>query len=267
MIVLIDSGNTRIKVGVTTPATAGKPALLSQLACFDNADIDALRAWLSTLPKPIELAWGVNVAGVGQQTALNQACAAAGLTIAWQTACSSLGRLVNGYASPQQLGADRWAALVGISQQLPTVHPPVIMATFGTATTIDVIGPDDVFAGGIILPGPSMMRHVLSTGTADLPLASGPIALWPTNTDGAIASGVASAQAGALTRQVLAVHARWGCPPVIYASGGGWLAIEQEVRRMLAQLADSSCDYVIEAVQHPVLGGLARMAALAGLIG
>ena len=267
MMVLIDSGNTRIKVGLAKSAPAGTPTLLSRLAGFDNADIDALHAWLKTLPKPIELAWGVNVAGMSQQTALNQACAEAGLTIAWQTACSSLRQLVNGYDSPQQLGADRWAALVGISQRLPTVHPPVIMATFGTATTIDVIGPDDVFAGGIILPGPSMMRHVLSAGTAGLPLASGPIVLWPTNTGGAIASGVASAQAGALTRQVLAVRARWGCPPVIYASGGGWLVIEQEVHRMLAQLADNPRGYVIEAVQHPVLDGLAHMAALAGLIG
>ncbi|PAX96929.1 hypothetical protein CKW48_13560 [Bordetella pertussis] len=32
------------------------------------------------------------------------------------------------------------------------------MASFGTATTLDTIGPDNVFPGGLILPGPAMMR-------------------------------------------------------------------------------------------------------------
>ena len=79
---------------------------------------------------------------------------------------------------------------------------------------------------------------------------------------------MAAAQAGALTRQVLAVQDRWRCSPIIYAAGGGWLEIEQEVRRMLAQLAQHrTAPYFIEVVQHPVLDGLARMATLSDSIG
>ena len=268
MMLLIDSGNSRIKVGVAAHDPAADHAVVNQLAGFDNGNIDALRAWLTTLPRPIASAWGVNVAGTDQQAALDGACAAAGITVAWHTAQARMGRLINGYTAPERLGADRWAAIVGVVRRQPEQHPPVIVATFGTATTIDVIDPDNVFLGGMILPGPSMMRHSLNTGTAGLPLAIGPPALWPTDTDSAIASGVAAAQAGALARQVLAAHDRWQCSPIIYAAGGGWLEIEQEVRRVLSQLAHHRPEaYVIEVVQHPVLDGLARIATLTDSIG
>ena len=56
------------------------------------------------------------------------------------------------YRQPAQLGSDRWAA-AGVCR-LPGAHPPFLLASFGTATTIDTVGPDNVFAGGLILPGP-----------------------------------------------------------------------------------------------------------------
>ena len=57
--------------------------------------------------------------------------------------------------------------------RLPGAHPPFLLASFGTATTIDTVGPDNVFAGGLILPGPAMMRNALAHGTANLPVADG----------------------------------------------------------------------------------------------
>ena len=42
----------------------------------------------------------------------------------------------------------------GVLSRLPGAHPPFLLASFGTATTIDTVGPDNVFAGGLILPGP-----------------------------------------------------------------------------------------------------------------
>src|SRR3546814_3488501 len=58
-----------------------------------------------------------------------------------------------------------------------------------------------VFYGGLILPGPALMRSALATGTANLPEANAPFAAYPTHTHQAISSGIAAAQAGALLRQ------------------------------------------------------------------
>ena len=62
MIILIDSGNSRLKAGWLdqTSAAAGREP---HAVAFDNWDIKALGNWLSTLPQTPQRAVGVNVAG------------------------------------------------------------------------------------------------------------------------------------------------------------------------------------------------------------
>ena len=85
----------------------------------------------------------------------------------------------NGYARPAQLGADRWAALVGAWNQ---ERRPCLVVNAGTALTIDVLLEDPerpghgYFAGGCILPGFDLMRGALNRHTAQLPLAEGDFA-------------------------------------------------------------------------------------------
>src|SRR5690606_37340632 len=119
-----------------------------------------------------------------------------------------------------------------------------MLASFGTATTIDTLRPvnnaaaPDVrftFEGGLIFPGPALMRSSLATGTARLPQADGPIAAYPTHTHQAISSGIAAAQAGALLRQWREGLERYGCAPTVFSTGGGWSIVEQEAQRTLAR--------------------------------
>ncbi|NDF74787.1 MAG: type III pantothenate kinase, partial [Betaproteobacteria bacterium] len=56
----------------------------------------------------------------------------------------------NGYSDPTRLGADRWAALIG-AYALGLV--PGVIVSAGTALTVDMMGADGRFAGGIIVPG------------------------------------------------------------------------------------------------------------------
>ena len=173
---------------------------------------------------------------------------------------STLG-LTNGYRQPAQLGSDRWASLLGVLSRLPGAHPPFLLASFGTATTIDTVGPDNVFAGGLILPGPAMMRNALAHGTANLPVADGRVVAYPADTHEAIASGIAAAQAGAVVRQWLAGHQRYGETPQIFAAGGGWPEVHQEIERLLADAGGAfGATPVPVYLDHPVLDGLAAMA-------
>ena len=140
--------------------------------------------------------------------------------------------------------------------RLPGAHPPFLLASFGTATTIDTVGPDNVFAGGLILPGPAMMRNALAHGTANLPVADGRVVAYPADTHEAIASGIAAAQAGAVVRQWLAGHQRYGETPQIFAAGGGWPEVHQEIERLLADAGGAfGATPVPVYLDHPVLDG------------
>ncbi|OQW93382.1 MAG: hypothetical protein BWK79_11430 [Beggiatoa sp. IS2] len=71
--------------------------------------------------------------------------------------------VTNGYQNPQQLGVDRWLALIGAYHQLSQV--PLCIADCGTAITIDALSAKGQHLGGLIVPGISLMRHALMTET------------------------------------------------------------------------------------------------------
>ena len=81
-----------------------------------------------------------------------------------------------------------------------------MVATCGTATTIDAVNLEGDFIGGMILPGLALMAAALARNTAQLPqiAASGAsntaAAGFADNTEDAILSGCLSAQAGAIER-------------------------------------------------------------------
>src|SRR5690606_32162273 len=126
--------------------------------------------------------------------------------------------VTNAYCVPEQLGADRWVSMIGMAARTntSTSASPVMLASFGTASTIDTLAPvgngasERNFDGGLIFPGPALMGSSLAAGTANLPEADGMVTAYPTDTHQAISSGIAAAQAGALLRQWREGLARYG---------------------------------------------------------
>jgi len=260
MILFIDSGNSRIKLGVIPDLAPEGTALVT--VALERGDAQGVATWLSTHDAAVSEAWGVNVAGPLQQDLLSRILADHGCTIRWQRAQSRTGRLHNGYASPAQLGADRWASMVGVAARQAQPVKPFVLACFGTATTIDIVNSEGLFKGGLILPGPALMRQALASGTADLPLADAASVLFPTDTHAAIVTGVAAAQAGAFARQCRLAARQFGQAPAIYAAGGGWFDVRDEVQRLLADVMPASTGgpAAVEFLEHPVLDGLVCMA-------
>lgn len=240
MILLIDAGNSRIKWRVVDAASALVTVAEGALA-HDAAET---LADVRTRHPGLQRAFGCNVAGAALATRIADACA--GLRLNWLTSTASCAGVRNLYQHPAQLGADRWAAVIGAR----ALHPHacvVVMA--GTATTIDLLSGAGDFLGGLILPGVALMQHALARGTAQLPLAEGRFALQPRCTVDAIHSGCMQAQAGAIERMFGQIADQ---PNALCLLGGG--------------AADSFADLLeipVRRVDNLVLNGLGAVARLA----
>lgn len=211
MLLLVDAGNTRIKWALMHPARLGvaEPGHWAGYGSVRREDICQMADALKGLD--ISRVLVSNVAGTEMRAAIERmALRAMGLKpvpLTWFVSQAALAGVKNGYRDPAQLGCDRFAALIGARALFPGV--PLVVATCGTATTVDALDADGSFRGGMILPGLGLMTASLAQNTAQLPqvpqynVDAQPFA---DNTRDAIVSGCIAAQAGAIGR-ALAAHA------------------------------------------------------------
>lgn len=233
MVLLIDAGNSRLKWAWLRDGRPGDEAGID-VAVLDGAPLAS--AWRGATAALYTCVAG-DAVDAALRGALPSGCAVHRIRSGEQAA-----GLTNLYERPAQLGADRWVALIGART---LVAGPLVVATAGTATTVDALDEADRFLGGYILPGLHLMLESLARNTADLPHAQGAPSDWPRNTDDAILNGCAGAQAALIAR----VRDRLGSSATLLLSGGGADAlaphIEGDVRR----------------ADNLVLRGLARLAA------
>lgn len=240
MILAIDCGNSRVKWGWCAPP-------LDPVSPVDWVAQGAVAIeQLAQLPE----VWGfkeepeaVVIANVaGQAVALELAQGLKKFRVApwWIVPGAAQCGVINGYADPARLGADRWAALIA-ARALHAGDCLVVMA--GTATTIDVLSGNGEFRGGIIVPGERLMKHALAERTAGLPLAGGAITEFPRDTADAMETGCFFAQLGAIERMFTRLSGDGMC----LLSGGA-------AGRMAAHL-----NIPVRVVDNLVLEGLVRM--------
>ncbi len=195
-MLLVDAGNTRIKWRIV----AGR-ALVASGAVAVAGVADLAAAW-----RPYRLTGALIscVAGAEVQAELARILAASGVVARWLVAERENHGLINHYDAPEKLGSDRYAALIAASR---LKLGDCVVACVGTATTVDRLNRDGEFVGGIILPGPNMMRAALLGGTGQIesrmrPLDELPASLaasLPRDTATAVGVGIVLAQAGAIS--------------------------------------------------------------------
>jgi type III pantothenate kinase len=198
MLLLVDAGNTRVKWAIAADGAA--PGEWIAQGAVLHAQLDRLRpAWIG---HPIGRAIISNVAGAAMRAELETLLPVADAE--WFVSQPLLAGLSNAYRNPGQLGSDRFAAALGARCLAPATA--LVVATCGTATTVDAVSAEGVFLGGMILPGLGLMLGSLARGTAQLPQVAGSEAIhdappvFADNTHDAILSGCLSAQAGAIER-------------------------------------------------------------------
>jgi len=234
MILAVDCGNSRLKWGLHENGgwrEAGAVPV-SELARLE-------KSWKKFMPADKVVV--ANVAGQSMRKRLENLFARRSMAPEWVKAKRYECGVTNAYGRPDQLGPDRWAALIGAWSIL---RAPCLVVAAGTATTVDVLRGDGRFVGGVILPGLDLMKRSLARGTAQLPFARGRFSAEPRNTADAIETGCLLAQAGAIERTFAAMEHGAAC---VLAGGAA--------RRIARHLS-----IPVRFVDNLVLEGLVRIA-------
>lgn len=208
-LIAIDAGNTRIKWGLHDGEGWAKRGALP------TADVDLVAAVVRDAGAASAIA--SNVAGAQVEARLQAICRGAGIAFRLARSESEQLGVASLYRDPRQLGSDRWAALVAAHA---AGGGDKLVVNAGTALTIDALSADGRFLGGLIVPGPALMRRSLDLNTAGLRLTEGDFRDFPASTPEAITSGAVQACVGAIERMGAVMAARGMSPVRVLLSGG-----------------------------------------------
>jgi type III pantothenate kinase len=130
MILAIDCGNTRAKWGASSLDERDSADHWLARGFAATGELEQLAPqWSAFAPSTIVVA---NVAGRDAHDRLDAVLRRFDAPVAWITSVASQCGVKNSYEDPSQLGADRWASLIGARRLQPGA---CLVVTAGTATT------------------------------------------------------------------------------------------------------------------------------------
>lgn len=148
MKLLVDMGNSRLKSAVLNDS--------KELSGFDfksyggRKPIEILGNYLDSC-RGISSVTLVSVLGNGFRQQVLSLLEQRGISLCWVASESSAKGVINQYREPEQLGSDRFVALVAARHAFPECC--CIVVDSGTAVTIDALNEQGEFCGGVIIPG------------------------------------------------------------------------------------------------------------------
>jgi type III pantothenate kinase len=237
VILAVDAGNSRVKWALYDGRTFVREGWVA------HADIGTLAEAWARLPVPSSIVVA-NVAGDTVRAGLERLFVRWQTGIQWISATRTQCGITSRYDDPAQLGADRWASLIGARQ---LVSGACLVVNVGTAMTVDALTAQGEFLGGIIVPGFDLMHEALAANTACLSAERGKFAPFPLATADAITSGAIQALCGAVERMRLAMlEAGQGEPTLVFGGGAGGIVAQRLGRP-------------VRVVERLVLEGLVRI--------
>ena len=146
--------------------------------------------------------------------------------------------VINGYLDANQLGSDRWAALIA-ARNLCT--DPVAIVDCGTAVTVDALDAEGCFRGGVIFAGLALSRNTLLAQASGIDAArsgatrsgvtrSNSESVLCRSTEDAVASGTFYGVVGAIDRILDEFEQQLGQEMKLYLSGGDALSVKSNLR-------------------------------------
>ena len=144
---------------------------------------------------------------------------------------------------PSQVGSDRIVIAVAA---LAEYEAPLILMDLGTATTIEVVEPGNVYMGGVIIPGVKVSVDALTSRAAQLPGISldQPKSVIGKNTVDCMRSGIMYGTAGMIDGIVERMEEELGHKSTLVATGG------------MAQFVTPLCKHEIILERDLLLKGL-----------
>lgn len=159
MILQIDMGNSRIKWRVKMQLAS----LASGYLPSDGNYSPLLQA-IEPYAKEIDRVLVVSVQAQQQNQLLAASLLAyLGVECEFALSAASCSEVVNGYERAQQLGVDRWSAIVAAYYQ---VQQACVVVSAGTALTVDLVAAGGRHLGGYIAPGVALFTKELQLSTA-----------------------------------------------------------------------------------------------------
>lgn len=235
-VLLIDAGNTRIKWAVL-----GEQHLTPQQADVHAAwGVGQLRARVLVPAGDVDRVVVANVGGEQIAALIRSAVQETwGVVPEFMSASAYAGGIRNGYTSPEKLGVDRWAAMIGARS---FEHGPVCVVNVGTAMTVDGVDATGRHLGGVIVPGPDLMISSLMRHTSDIAVRSqdGRLGqgLFADNTLGAVYQGALHALIGVVGQATNALVAASSSTPTVFLTGGAADRIEQVIGMPVRRIPD-----------------------------
>jgi type III pantothenate kinase len=245
MQLLIDVGNTRIKWAYD----AGDELLAAGELVHRGNPATAAEFVVQLEEEPTAI-YAVNVAGPEFEQALASALAGRfAEPLKMVRTSASCGSVSNGYTSIEQLGVDRWAALVGAWFKC---RRAAVIVDAGTALTIDLVAANGRHLGGIIVPGLDLMRAALDNDTSDIGefagLSKGPAPgsdWYGRDTLSAVRRGTVFS-VRAVVEQAVEEFSGEGAEPVVFLTGGDAALL----RPLLSMPVDHRPQLVLEGLRR-----------------
>ena len=154
----------------------------------------------------------------------------------------------NAYARPERLGVDRFLSLIAVHAQRPGA---TVIASCGTALTLDALRDDGQHLGGLIAPSPTLMQQALRSGTAQLGhFDDAAVVDIADDTDTAIASGTWLAAVTLTQRFLFKTTERLGAAPELVLTGGG----AQRLAELLERPSRVEPDLVLRGLARIAVG-------------
>ena len=210
---LLDLGNTRLKCA-PLHADGSRGATIA----ISHRETDIAAAMAEVLPARFEVAYVASVAGAELRVTVLDALASRCGRISLARTQTRFDPVVIAYPRPQQLGVDRFLAMLAAHAQADAA---VLVCGVGTALTVDLLDRNGRHHGGLIAPSPTTMREALHARAPHLPLHEGEYCAFADNTADALAGGCDGAALGLIERSLEAARSRLGELPALLLHGGG----------------------------------------------
>lgn len=268
VLIAVDVGNSRIKLGRFERAAAGElpePSAALQLPLVSSAgeieDVE-LPGWCKS-HVGARAEWLVASVNRGAAHALQRAVAklasASGAVWPWRQITYRDVPVAIDVDEPQRVGVDRLVAALA-ANRLRSEGRAVIIVDLGSAITVDRVEADGTFAGGAILPGMAMAARSLHERTDALPLVPVHTIHEPPplgkSTVAAIRAGLFWGAVGATSELVDRLSAGLAGEPDVLVTGGG--------AARMAELIAARSGRAVRSVPHLILAGIALVALADG---
>lgn len=216
MKLLLDVGNTAAKWALADATR------IDSNGFFVHRDRDfsaqARQAW-SEIPTP-DAVLVANVAGAGMAAEIKRFVAGAWQLVpefvrVTEAACG----VTNAYSTPDDLGVDRWLAMIAAHH---AYDGAVCVIDCGTAVTLDLLAGNGQHRGGLILPGIGMLSQALQVNTAGIQLQDDTptVMLLAQGTRDGVIGGAQYLVAAAIDRIVADMGDAAGGPVAAIITGG-----------------------------------------------